>query len=186
MAPWRLLCWPLMIQVGAGWWFLDQGGYVPGLGPNDTSGPPFHNDSLFNSSTDASRPTDRTWWYWGSGFPWWAEAGPNVSDPPLDESASPLKKWFVWGFRFIAWAGGARVFSTPDHSGSLKVHGGWLLFLVDMCGVGCSALWAFRVRSSLHLPSRPHRLVFAGAESLMVLPVSPPRSSSCLDRGEHL
>ena len=33
----RLLLWHTMIQVGAGWWFLDQGGYVPGFGLNETA-----------------------------------------------------------------------------------------------------------------------------------------------------
>ena len=41
----------------------------------------------------------------------------------------------------MAWAEGARVFSTPEHSGSLKVHGGWILFLEDTCGVWMFGSW---------------------------------------------
>ena len=46
--------------------------------------------------------------------------------------------------------------------------------------------WFFCLRCSLHLPSRPHRLVASGAQSFVVLPVPPHGGPSCRDRGEHL
>ena len=105
----------------------------------------------------------------------------------LNDGASPLEGWFVWGFRFMAWADVCFLLPSTVEVSKPMVAGSsssWTLV-----GFGCSAVaysWFFRLHGSLHLPSRPHRLVLAGAQSFVVLPMPPPRSPSRMDRGEHL
>ena len=108
MVPRRLSLWHMMIQVGAGWWFLEQGGHVPGFSSNEMASPIIQNESRANSSLPQEETAHRTWSCGGS-LPWWTGDDPNVSPPSSGG-------WFVLGFRF----GGARIFSTPDHGASLQ------------------------------------------------------------------
>ena len=137
MSPWRLRLWYTMIQVGAGWWFLDQGGYVPGFGLNKTV-PPLErnqsqNDIHVNGTSEVA--ASRTWWFWEGSLPWWTTADPNAGPSPCKKESPLYEGWFVGGFRLFAWVGGARVFSTPEEGGSLTTQGGWLLFIMDTCSV---------------------------------------------------
>ena len=134
----HLLVWHTMIRAGVGWWFLDQ----PGLSLNETV--PLFSRNQSRNHTNSSTPeisTNRTWWLWEGSLPWWTMADPNVGPENINDEPLPYEGWWVWGFRLFAWVGGARVFSTPDEGGSLTSQGGWLLFIMDTCGVWMFGSW---------------------------------------------
>ena len=92
MSPLRLALWHTMIQVGAGWWFVEQGGYdVPGLSPNATVPLSTPNESSPNVSNPPEDTANRTWWFWQDRFMWWFGADPNVSAPPPHEDIPFLR-----------------------------------------------------------------------------------------------
>ena len=141
MSPLRLCLWHSMIQVGVGWWFVDQGDHVPGISLNATDPPSFVNTSTSNGSSPPEDSTIRSWWFWQDSSDWWFGADPNVSVTPPEGESLPLEGWFIWGFRLCAWVGGAHVFSTPAKGGRLKAHGGWIFFIMDTCGVWMFGNW---------------------------------------------
>ena len=70
-------------------------------------------------------------------LPWRATTDPNAGPSLAEDPLFPYEGWFIWG----SWVGGARVFSTPEEGGSLKTQGGWLLFIMDTCGVWMFGTW---------------------------------------------
>ena len=85
--------------------------------------------------------TNRSWWrFWRAEHPYVFSNSTSEGDSAQPGSASS-DNWFFWGFRLLAWGGSYRVFSTPGSGGSLSLHGVWLLFLVDACGVWMFGDW---------------------------------------------
>ena len=143
--PNRHLLWWLLLPIGcAGGWWLKRG--YGGTIPNMT------NDSEKGHPPIESNPS-RFWWFL-EYTPW------SVSSP----RAEPALGWFFWGFRLVAWFGGVRIFSKPGEGGSLSLHGGWLLFLVDACGV-----WMFGSVASMMLTTFGICLLGLTAWSLQAL-----------------
>ena len=71
------------------------------------------------------------------------------------ERQLPFEGSFVFGFRLFAWVGAACVFSTPEHGGSLKSQGGWILFIMDTCDVWMFGNWWQAAWPDCMAPSDP-------------------------------
>ena len=127
-------------------WFLDQGGYVPAFGLNETVPPLERNQSQSDPHVNGTSgvATNRTWWFWESSLPWWTTADPNAGRVPPRRNYPSMKGGSFGVFAFS--------FSTPEEGGSLTTQGGWQLVAYSR---------GYLLSCSRHLPLGAHRMVLA-------------------------
>ena len=108
------------------------------------------------SSTAVGNPPNPTCWEsWG--FSRSSGTGLNATCAQASQGHPPTESWFFWGLRR---GGGICIFSTPSAGGRIRVNEGWILLLLDICGV-----WLFGEA----LPSWPLSPASAPALALLMV-----------------